>query len=546
MTEDKSKSSIGISASSYTTFLSCKRKWWLEKVKGLPTRKTPALQMGIDIHDWLEAYLKGEEPPVIKEKLVNVAKSGIEHLPEPGTVRVEEWVKTKCAGMPFRGKVDFYTVEDDGTLHISDHKTTSRPANAKTSEELSYNPQMLAYAYTLAKTLGIKPERVKLTHIYYLTKGVPSSWKVDSETSWERIQKNWKDFERVARVMQRYMKIKEQKQVPPNLQACRFCSFKQDCEAYTVGKEKKVKQTGEVMPASKESKDKTNELRKRLGLAPLSEEEQTEVYENHPTQFVRGEIGFSKKDYEAKRAPDTTAEDMFASLKIIDQTNIRNVARAILLHLTREETCSEEKMNSYIRTVGGFSRSNVKRRNAVISAMLIAKVPIVFDKVQKVLTLVPTEKEVFVAEKLAEAAKKLSGNLLEDRVQAAAKEEAEAAEEAALVTKNQKKKKLSKFTTTVYIGAVPSDHIPKNLSKILEPLELEVAEENGLPYYGVAAYHMGPKLLASKFLVKLEERGAISFLGESVFVSGRHPAISELLPILQRHESIRIIRGVSL
>ena len=114
---NKPKKALGISASSYTQFRQCERKWYIGYVIKPDVPKTPALQMGIDVHDWLEAYLKGEEPPEIDEKLVNIAKAGIEFLPEPGTVQVEEWVEDICGPLPFRGKVDFYSCED-GVLHL--------------------------------------------------------------------------------------------------------------------------------------------------------------------------------------------------------------------------------------------------------------------------------------------------------------------------------------------------------------------------------------------------------------------------------------------
>ena len=156
---NKPKRPLGISASAYAQFIDCERKWYIGYIIKPDVPKTPALQTGIDIHEWLEAYLKGEELPDIGEKLVNIAKSGLEHLPEPGTVIVEEWVEDVCGPLPFRGKVDFYTYED-GVLHIRDHKTTGRSSNAKTEAELALSPQMLAYAYVLARKLGIRPKKI--------------------------------------------------------------------------------------------------------------------------------------------------------------------------------------------------------------------------------------------------------------------------------------------------------------------------------------------------------------------------------------------------
>jgi CRISPR/Cas system-associated exonuclease Cas4 (RecB family) len=237
---NKPKKALGISASSYTQFRQCERKWYIGYVIKPDVPKTPALQTGIDVHDWLEAYLKGEEPPEIDEKLVNIAKAGIEFLPEPGTVQVEEWVEDICGPLPFRGKVDFYSCED-GVLHIRDHKTTSRSSNAKTEAELALDPQMLAYAYVLARKLDIQPSKVKFSHIYYLTKSkIPTSFRVNAEAEWKDVEKNWRDFERVAKVMSRLAKAQRQEEITPDVSQCRFCWFKEHCSAYPKKKKKKT------------------------------------------------------------------------------------------------------------------------------------------------------------------------------------------------------------------------------------------------------------------------------------------------------------------
>jgi len=237
---NKPKRKMGISASSYTQFMQCERKWYIGYIIKPDVPKTPALQTGIDVHNWLEAYLKGEELPDIGEKLVNIAKAGIEYLPEPGTVQVEEWVEDVCGPLPFRGKVDFYTYED-GVLHIRDHKTTGRSSNAKTEAELALSPQMLAYAYVLARKLGIRPKKIKFTHIYYLTKSkIATSFRVDAEAQWADVEKNWKDFERVAKVMARLAKAQRQEAITPDVSQCRFCWYKEQCTAYPK-KDKKPK-----------------------------------------------------------------------------------------------------------------------------------------------------------------------------------------------------------------------------------------------------------------------------------------------------------------
>ena len=95
----------------------------------------------------------------------------------------------------------------------------------------------------------------------------------------------------------------------------------------------------------------------------------------------------------------------------------------------------------------------------------------------------------------------------------------------------------------VYVNAFPSDHVPTKLAIILEPLQDEVAEEKGITYYNLAEYNTGPKLVASKFLAKLNGCHASTVLGKSVFASQKDPCIAELLPILERRADIIIVRG---
>ena len=95
----------------------------------------------------------------------------------------------------------------------------------------------------------------------------------------------------------------------------------------------------------------------------------------------------------------------------------------------------------------------------------------------------------------------------------------------------------------VYVNAFPSDHIPTKLSTILEPLQDEVAEEHGLPYYHLVKYEKGPSFVASKFLALLNGCHASKLLGKSVFTSQKDPCLAELLPLLERRADIVIVRG---
>ena len=647
---NKPKRKMGISASSYTQFMDCQRKWYIGYIIKPDVPKTPALQMGIDVHDWLEAYLKGEEPPDIDEKLVNIAKAGIEYLPEPGTVQVEEWVEDVCGPLPFRGKVDFYTCED-GILHISDHKTTSRSSNAKTEAELALNPQMLAYAYVLAKKMEIQPKVIKFSHIYYLTKSkIATSFRVDAEAQWADVEKNWRDFERVAKVMSRLAKKEHQKSIMPDVSRCRFCWYKAHCDAYPK-KETKTKTKPKSKPKSGEedmdimdkikaqkAKQAAAKLAKAKADADLAKLElaaaTAEAAElNHPTapedavswehlgdaliktiedkeaagdifekdslfaflefhldreikqedadrlmeacghRLVQGKNYISLKEEAtpvkaapAKKVKKAKKETPVESTPVLGLSSYIDIVQAcesrglppkwtvaqvqsfwtkVLAGLSSAESLGDVEVRTLAKEVAGGSRlprsSTIK---ILVKWVTKAGVPIEMSSEDCALSLGVSKHEQEMAEKLGAVTvappvpvpAPVDTPAAPTHLKPVGKLEAD-------VVVTTSPAVVQTAPVVIYINAFPSDHIPTKLSSILQPLQEEVAEEHGLPYYHLVKYEKGPSYVASKFLALLNGSHASALLGKSVFTTQKDPCLAELLPLLERRADIIIVRG---
>lgn len=222
-----------LSATAVSSFRACKRLWWFQKVAKVQEIEVGrSLTTGIAVHDILESYLKGGDKPHARAgQFEAIAAAGLDLLPEPNSVGVEDWIKgVKCGPLNFKGKVDMYDLSGSNVKNagwgdmpwIGDHKTSSDPYKwGKTPEELSVNPQLLAYAYGLIASSGIeKPEKVALTHVYYKTRGRPQGVRVDTETTWAKIEENWRSLEKDAQLMEVLAKETSSSGVPSNTGSC--------------------------------------------------------------------------------------------------------------------------------------------------------------------------------------------------------------------------------------------------------------------------------------------------------------------------------------
>jgi len=184
-----------VSASQITTFRDCPRKWYFEKVVGLPRPSTGSTELGSAVHAVLEDYLRGDTEGIAPTSEAHeIAMSGLVHLPVRGPhLRVElglaDEMPIKDSPVPVLGYVDLIDLKSN---EIYDHKTTSSPKYTKTEAELRQNVQLHLYARAYFDN---HPERdhVTLTHIYY---GTRSRWskRVSVRVTREENARQWDEI----------------------------------------------------------------------------------------------------------------------------------------------------------------------------------------------------------------------------------------------------------------------------------------------------------------------------------------------------------------
>ncbi len=183
----------------------CPRKHFLEQACGIEVPVTAALADGTRLHGLVERWLKGERRPEDDASpLWPVVKTGLHHLPEPGTpgllIEVPRKMATWPGGPEFTGTPDLMRVRPAGgdfvEVDLHDHKSTSGYASGVkkgwvlTSETLPDDVQNIAYSTFAFKQLNATA--VESKWIYYEKKGGAAT---AVRVRMERIEtlKKWRD-----------------------------------------------------------------------------------------------------------------------------------------------------------------------------------------------------------------------------------------------------------------------------------------------------------------------------------------------------------------
>jgi len=134
------------SASQIETAELCFRKWFLDKVEGLPRTSNRYAEYGTLSHAHLERWFTDHTPPPMTPE-GRTSLAILRCLPPPQTpgIEVEKEISISVGGVPFLGYVDL-RILDRPVPFISDHKTTSDLKWAKTPAELATSVQPALYA----------------------------------------------------------------------------------------------------------------------------------------------------------------------------------------------------------------------------------------------------------------------------------------------------------------------------------------------------------------------------------------------------------------
>lgn len=214
-----------VSASQISTYLSCKRQWWWNKIAGLPTTQKPSAALGEAVHTSIEGYLAGQ--PALHPVAVPARKKldELRALSPLVETRMERRLRN---GLVFIGRIDLLALDE---ALVVDHKTTSSLQYAKTEEELRGDVQMLAYAYELHCRKPV--DEVRVAHNVLLTRGSGHRY---TETSIPApvILDGWRRIQDITDEMKQTAQVEAPDTVPPTWSACDKyggCDFREQCRA---------------------------------------------------------------------------------------------------------------------------------------------------------------------------------------------------------------------------------------------------------------------------------------------------------------------------
>lgn len=185
-----------VSVSQLQTADSCLRKWFIDKVLGVPRRqKSVGIDRGKQGHKRIEHYLKTGE-----DVLGPLERKGMAYFPTRGPdlgVELEFGVgEVMALDVPLTGAIDLVNPRGLPVLHLTDWKFKSSIEKWGVAEEDLVNPrheagiQMLGYAvWGMRKFPDAKS--IKLTHVTFQTQGVPCAEPVSAEIPVDEVPALW-------------------------------------------------------------------------------------------------------------------------------------------------------------------------------------------------------------------------------------------------------------------------------------------------------------------------------------------------------------------
>lgn len=221
----------------------CNRKWWLNKILGLPIPQHPSAALGEQVHKGQETYLETGDPSVIHplaKGTLPILEALRARQQASGRVFMERALKRQLRnGLLMNGRIDILDATSVPFL-VLDWKTTSNPAYAKTEEELKSNVQMLTYAYEATvldielNGAGTGRNPVEVAHVVIPTKGGTAPFMRRASLPLDEIHAGWRRIQDISDTMLAVSKIEDPRDVTPNLSACSAfggCAFRERCAA---------------------------------------------------------------------------------------------------------------------------------------------------------------------------------------------------------------------------------------------------------------------------------------------------------------------------
>lgn len=236
-----------------TTPFGCERKWYFSYVLGLKEPTMASQELGSAVHSQIEHYLGTGQEGFDKRVLPGLAfVRPLRALPA-GTLEVEKPLADGLLtshGIPFSGFIDIRNAsgsfinsagasesEESAIVEILDWKTTSSISNyAKTPEELAENIQVTAYAKHELLRSGVGLDGVRVSHVYFQTKGAAKAAKVTVRLSRQAVESSWSKVERLVEKMNHAVTMQDVGQLPraADPRKCDRCPFAFQCITNTA------------------------------------------------------------------------------------------------------------------------------------------------------------------------------------------------------------------------------------------------------------------------------------------------------------------------
>lgn len=222
-----------LSASQFSTWWSCKRKWGFQYLLKLPQPKGDALSTGLRVHKELEDYLKIGTPPG------PILEPGLLHFPDRETpgIRIESYFS-------WRGWRGYKDVEVPGVVY--DLKTSRSFSYKLTKDGLSKNVQAIVYAAEHMDRYGT--EQVELRWVYCKTEGEPESKLVKISLTKSEADARFKIIEEHAQGIHEARALGDVMALEPNPRHCSAyggCPYRDQCnlspsEQFVLGPEEEL------------------------------------------------------------------------------------------------------------------------------------------------------------------------------------------------------------------------------------------------------------------------------------------------------------------
>lgn len=265
------------SPSQIAAFRDCQRKWAWAQIAGIRHPSNASAELGTETHGQLETYLSGGNLDFTKES-GEIAASGLEHLPLPGTAGMRLEVPFSFfgpSGQEYMGYKDVeITPPPGGVPLVIDHKTTSDLKWAKRPKDLLTDPQAVLYAVD-AFIKNPEATCVDLKWIYYQTKRTRKSQATYLRVLPEEIHRTFLDIETTAHEMGVLQEsITNPLDLPPSTDHCSAyggCSYQGNCNLSPIERMRSTVSQGVAATSSLLTKMKEQRERDRAareGAAP--------------------------------------------------------------------------------------------------------------------------------------------------------------------------------------------------------------------------------------------------------------------------------------